>query len=238
MSRKPFVLGWIGLFLVVCGCTAEGLPKETSRRIFGEMPDEIEASARYLFYLHGRIIEEKGVRPTHPRFGVYEYREILETFADLGFVVISEVRPSAADVATWAERVGGQVRRLVSGGVPPEHITVVGFSKGRGHRDIRVVGSRRRPFELCFHGRLWPVGRGTGGSRAARAIARAPGVFGQSRGLVLRALCTSSSRRREPRGGHRPRRGPRSVLPPATGVGRRGRGLDNPRRLRLTLTAV
>lgn len=130
MSWKPFVLGWIGLFLVVCGCTAEGLPKETSRRIFGEMPDEIDASARYLFYLHGRIIEEKGVRPTHPRFGVYEYRAILETFADLGFVVISEVRPSAADVATWAERVGGQVRRLVSGGVPPEHITVVGFSKG------------------------------------------------------------------------------------------------------------
>jgi len=44
--------------------------------------------------------------------------------------VISEVRPSGADVATWAKRVARQVRRLVGDGIPPEHITVVGFSKG------------------------------------------------------------------------------------------------------------
>jgi hypothetical protein len=131
MSCMRFALVWIGLFLVACGGVAEDSPPENaSRRIFAEVPDDIDPSARYLFYLHGRIIEEKGVRPTHPRFGIYEYQEILGTFADLGFVVISEVRLSGADVPTWAERVARQVKRLIDGGVPPGHVTVVGFSKG------------------------------------------------------------------------------------------------------------
>jgi hypothetical protein len=131
MSWKPVALVWMSIFLVPCGWAAEDLPAENvTRQIFSEMPDEIDASARYLFYLHGRIIEQKGVRPTHPKFGVYEYQEILEAFADLGFVVISEVRPSGADVPIWADRVAGHVKKLTGAGVPPEHITVVGFSKG------------------------------------------------------------------------------------------------------------
>ncbi len=131
MSWRPSALVWVGLFLVASGCVAEESPAEgETRRIFDEMPAEIDPAARYIFYLHGRIIEEKGVRPTHPRFGVYEYRKILETFADRGFVVISEVRPSGADAATWAGRVARQVRRLIDNGVPPHQITVVGFSKG------------------------------------------------------------------------------------------------------------
>ena len=131
MSCMRFALVWMSLFLISCGCFAEDLPAENvTRQIFSEMPDEIDASARYLFYLHGRIIEQKGVRPTHPKFGVYEYQEILEAFADLGFVVISEVRPSGADVPTWAERTAGHVKKLTGAGVPPEHIAVVGFSKG------------------------------------------------------------------------------------------------------------
>jgi len=131
MSGMRFAVVWIGLILIACGCLAEDSPPENmSRRIFSEMPSEIDPSARYLFYLHGRIIEEKGVRPTHPRFGIYEYEKILETFADVGFVVISEVRPSGADVATWANRVADQVRGLIAAGVLPERITVVGFSKG------------------------------------------------------------------------------------------------------------
>lgn len=131
MSFVRVVLSYLSFSLIVCVCLAQdSSPVGVSGQIFAEVPDDIDPSARYLFYLHGRIIEEKGVRPTHPRFGVYEYQKIVERFADLGFVVISEVRPSGADVSTWAGRVGGQVRRLVFSGVPPEHITVVGFSKG------------------------------------------------------------------------------------------------------------
>jgi len=109
-----------------------GFASEPALQIFNDVPAEIDPDARYLFYLHGAIIERAGVRPTHPKFGVYEYLEILEVFAGRGFVVISEARPAGTDVIEYAATVADQVRALIRGGVPPEHITVVGFSKGGG----------------------------------------------------------------------------------------------------------
>ena len=102
------------------------------------MPTEIDPDARYLVYLHGAIIERAGVRPTHPEFGVYEYQEILEVLAGRGFVVISEARSAGTDGTVYAARVADQVRALIAAGVPPEGITVVGFSKGGG---IAIVAS-------------------------------------------------------------------------------------------------
>jgi len=101
-------------------------------RVLRSLPKRIDPRQDYLIYLHGRIIEEEGLRPTSPRFGVYEYEKILEAFAGRGFVVISEPRPRDADVGVWADKVVGQVRALRQAGVPPQRITVVGFSKGAG----------------------------------------------------------------------------------------------------------
>jgi hypothetical protein len=112
--------------------TACGAEEPSTPQIFIDVPDAIDASARYLFYLHGAIIERAGVRPTHPKFGIYEYQEILETFAERGFLVISEARPAGSEGAMYAEKIAGQVGALLQKGVPPEHITVVGFSKGGG----------------------------------------------------------------------------------------------------------
>ena len=121
------------LVLVASTCGAEDHPKsDPTLRIFTDLPVQIDPNSRYLFYLHGAIIEHAGVRPTHPKFGVYEYREILEIFAGRGFVVISEARPAGTNGAVYAEKVADQVGALMKGGVSPEHITVVGFSKGGG----------------------------------------------------------------------------------------------------------
>ncbi|MBD3850305.1 MAG: alpha/beta hydrolase [Acidobacteria bacterium] len=121
------------LVLVASTCGAEDHPKsDPTLRIFTDLPVQIDPNSRYLFYLHGAIIERAGVRPTHPEFGVYEYREILEVFAGRGFVVISEARPAGTNGAVYAEKVADQVGALMKGGVSPEHITVVGFSKGGG----------------------------------------------------------------------------------------------------------
>jgi hypothetical protein len=126
----PIVLS---LVLLATGCAAEDPPvAEPALQIFADVPEEIDTDARYLFYLHGAIIERAGVRPTHPKFGVYEYQKILEVFAERGFVVISEARPAGTKGVAYAATVAGQVRALLVGGVPPEHITVVGFSKGGG----------------------------------------------------------------------------------------------------------
>jgi hypothetical protein len=112
---------------------SEYAPFSTQARrgsIHQTLPPEIDAEARYVFYLHGRIIEDEGVRPTHPQFGVYEYEAILELLASRGLMVISEVRPSGADPMEYARRTAQEVRDLLAAGVPAGHITVMGFSKG------------------------------------------------------------------------------------------------------------
>ena len=38
--------------------------------IYKGVPDKIEKKAKYLFYLHGRIIEIKGIRPTSEKYGI------------------------------------------------------------------------------------------------------------------------------------------------------------------------
>jgi len=129
----------LSLVFLTTACGAEEPPApQPTPRIFSEVPVSIDPSARYLIYLHGAIIERAGVRPTHPEFGIYEYQEILEVFAGHGFVVISEARPAGTDGTAYAGTVADQVRALIRGGVPPERITVVGFSKGGG---IAIVAS-------------------------------------------------------------------------------------------------
>ena len=94
-------------------------------------PPEVPArDARYLFYLHGRIIEDQGPAGVSPRFGRYDYPGILAAFRARGFEVRSEVRPADTDVNAYAARVAGEIEALVARGVPPSHITVVGASKG------------------------------------------------------------------------------------------------------------
>jgi dienelactone hydrolase len=101
-----------------------------TRTILDRVPKAPDRGARYLIFLHGRIVEEQGRRPTSPTLGVYEYDRILEALAGRGEVVISEQRPAQTDVDRFAAHVADQVHGLEKAGVPPERITVAGFSKG------------------------------------------------------------------------------------------------------------
>ncbi|MEW5871797.1 MAG: alpha/beta hydrolase [Chloroflexota bacterium] len=93
-------------------------------------PEAIDPSQRYLFSLHGRIIEDQGLPAISPEFGEYEYAAILQTLSGYGLRVISEQRPKNADSYPYAQRVVSQIRRLLAAGVPPGQITVLGASKG------------------------------------------------------------------------------------------------------------
>ncbi len=104
----------------------------TEPAIYSHLPGKIDPARTYLFYLHGQIIEEQGRRPTSPRFGVYEYDQILQTLAARGFVVISEARPKGTRPQEYAQKVARQVDSLLTAGVSPRRITVVGASKGAG----------------------------------------------------------------------------------------------------------
>jgi len=95
-----------------------------------EFPDSIEPENQYLFYLHGKIIEDQGIPAISPDYGEYEYEAILERLSGFGFVVISEQRPKNADGVKYAKRTADQITDLLEAGVPAKNITVVGVSKG------------------------------------------------------------------------------------------------------------
>lgn len=91
---------------------------------------QAQAAPRYVIYLHARIVEESGRRPTDPAFGTYEYDAILDSLRRAGFVVLSDQRPPRTDSDSFATHVAQQVDSLLRLGVSPHAITVVGFSKG------------------------------------------------------------------------------------------------------------
>jgi hypothetical protein len=101
-------------------------------------PDVIDPAKRYMFYLHGKILEDQGIPAVSPEFGEYQYKEILWTLQSYGFEVISELRPKDADGWEFAQRTARQVSELLKAGVPSGSITVVGASKGA---TIAVVAS-------------------------------------------------------------------------------------------------
>jgi len=78
--------------------------------------------------MHGLIVELQGPN-AQGRYGQYQYHWTVEALADHGFVVISEVR-SRTQIQTYAATVARQVAKLRAGGVPADHITVTGISKG------------------------------------------------------------------------------------------------------------
>jgi predicted esterase len=98
--------------------------------VFSAMPKQIDPQGHYVIYLHGKIVEDQGAQnPTDPRFGLYDYSGILNALAVDGNQVISEVR--AANTTTqYADHVVEQINTLLNAGVPPQNISVVGFSKG------------------------------------------------------------------------------------------------------------
>jgi hypothetical protein len=97
-----------------------------------EFPGSIDPTKQYLFYLHGKIIEDQGIPAISPDFGEYEYEVILEKLRGYGFVVISEQRPKNTNGVEYARKIRDQVMTLLDADVPATNITVVGASKGAG----------------------------------------------------------------------------------------------------------
>lgn len=135
--------------------------------IYTDVPASPEPTKTYVIYLHGRIIENMGPRPTDSRFGLYDYPAVLEALSSRGAVVISAQRPPETDMNEYAGFVVAQVEKLIERGVPPENIVVIGFSKGGGIA-MRVSSFLRRPqvrfvlLAACPGGPLAPQIRLTG----------------------------------------------------------------------------
>ena len=114
-----------------------------------ELPSHVDPEARYLFYLHGRIVVNDR-RPKSEEYGFYEYDHILETFRKRGFVVISEQRSKDITIEKYAEKVAGQVTQLLNSRVPPRQITVVGASQGSWIAMLASTQLKNRDLNFVF----------------------------------------------------------------------------------------
>ncbi len=83
-----------------------------------------------LFFLHNRFLETHELNDLHPEYGRTAYKEILVEFEKSGLTVISEQRNGNVNAREYAMGVVDQIDSLISTGVKPNKITVVGTSKG------------------------------------------------------------------------------------------------------------
>lgn len=95
-----------------------------------DIPQKNVKSQKYLFYLHGAIVQEQGINAVSEEFGRYEYLAIIDTLKNYGYKIISEVRPENTIIIDYAHKVSQQIDSLILYGTPPENITVVGASQG------------------------------------------------------------------------------------------------------------
>lgn len=89
--------------------------------VLEELPDAIDSSKRYIFYLHGSAEEEEGETE--------KYEAAVDAIAGGKNVVISEVRGDT-DPNEYAQKLKAQVEKLQQAGVAKRNITISGFSKG------------------------------------------------------------------------------------------------------------
>ena len=103
------------VFLLVCSASV------FAGEIITDVPIKPDASAKYIFYLHGSVEEDEG--------STGKYEAAVEAIAESDATVISEVRGDT-DPNNYAEKLKGQVNMLITKGVPAKNITISGFSKG------------------------------------------------------------------------------------------------------------
>ena len=89
--------------------------------VIADAPANPDASAKYIFYVHGSVEEAEG--------STDKYEAAVKAIAASSATVISEVRGDT-DPNTYAGKLKNQVDSLISKGVPAKNITVSGYSKG------------------------------------------------------------------------------------------------------------
>ena len=112
--------------------------------IISALPEQAAADTRYVFYLHGQIVQELGQRPTHPRYGLYDYPLILEALAADGIVSLPKLKTH------------GMVR--VTGAVKNQFGCIPGLLKGEFHArmpDVDLFGQLLVDLNLYLRPRLF-----------------------------------------------------------------------------------
>lgn len=71
------------------------------------------SAQKYIFYLHGKIVEDQCVNAVSPDFGSYHYEDILDSFRKANFIVVSEVRNSQINIKDYARHLTDEINDLL-----------------------------------------------------------------------------------------------------------------------------
>ena len=85
---------------------------------------------KYIYYLHGRIIEIQGKNAFSEEFGSYEFDNIIKALKVDNSIVIADIRNENVDYLDYANLVSNQIDSLINLGNNPKNITIIGASKG------------------------------------------------------------------------------------------------------------
>ena len=134
----------------------------TSRAVelYESFPKTIHANERYVIYSHGFIVEGDDPRPISPKYGKYDFPGIKQALFDGGgFNLIAYQRPKNSDFDAYVGTLESWVKQLLSAGVTPSRITLVGFSRGAqltafASADLGSVGINTALLAICEGGDL------------------------------------------------------------------------------------
>jgi hypothetical protein len=104
-----------------------------AQSISSSLPQKVERSEKYLFYLHGGVVTVLGnnaITQSMPEWGSYKYLNILDSLQKRGFNIISENRKEAVPDSFYTGKISNQIDTLLKAGINPENILVVGASAG------------------------------------------------------------------------------------------------------------
>ena len=118
MRSKLYIIQTF-LFLIFIGCQSS---KHTQN---------LETEKDYIFFIHNKFLEENSDGTFSDKYNVtVDYNGILQSFKKDGFIVLSEKRIKNTDTKKYAKKIVSQIDSLIKTGVKPNHITIVGTSKG------------------------------------------------------------------------------------------------------------
>lgn len=124
MPCKYLCTTCIFVFILILGESIAG------NNVASDIPFHPKPEEHYLFYQHGKLIEQNGIPTSHIKHGSYDFHEILNTFSYRGFQVIAELRATNASIHGHAFRLARKINSLIDKGVAPNNITLVGLDKG------------------------------------------------------------------------------------------------------------
>lgn len=85
---------------------------------------------QYIFFLHNKFLEDHSLTEKHPKYGVAEYKPILDQLKSKNTVVISQKRTANTDPEAYARKVITQIDSLKAKGILSKNISIVGTSQG------------------------------------------------------------------------------------------------------------